>query len=174
MTNMGEKLSDEEVDEMIKEADTDGSGIVNYAGRFVSSIEQSSGPRHAKTCLRAYADSEGLDHLRSLIRVFTARQQNHRILQECMNGEQSPGWYFAHSQDDLNPRILRIFEGTFSLDTAKVRKCTAAHVYPAPAQTDQSSLSTWSSLGTLASHRAPSWIASLKNKWRCSFDITSI
>ena len=32
MTNMGEKLTDEEVDEMIKEADSDGSGMVAYKG----------------------------------------------------------------------------------------------------------------------------------------------
>ena len=32
---------------------------------------------------------------------------------ECMNGEQRPGWYFAHVQDDLNLHILRMFEGTF-------------------------------------------------------------
>ncbi|XP_073971179.1 calmodulin-alpha-like isoform X2 [Rhodnius prolixus] len=31
MTNLGEKLSDEEVDDMIKEADLDGDGMVNYA-----------------------------------------------------------------------------------------------------------------------------------------------
>ena len=30
MTNLGEKLSDEDVDEMIREADVDGDGQVNY------------------------------------------------------------------------------------------------------------------------------------------------
>lgn len=34
MTNLGEKLSQEEVDDMIKEADLDGDGQVNYAGEW--------------------------------------------------------------------------------------------------------------------------------------------
>ena len=33
MTTLGEKLTDEEIDEMIKEADVDSAGMVNYAGQ---------------------------------------------------------------------------------------------------------------------------------------------
>ena len=35
---------------------------------------------------------------------------------ECMKGEQRPGWYFEHAQDNLNLCILRMLEGTFLLD----------------------------------------------------------
>ena len=35
MTNLGEKLTDEEVDEMIREADIDGDGQVNYEGKWI-------------------------------------------------------------------------------------------------------------------------------------------
>mgnify|MGYP002280603238 FL=1 len=34
MCSMGEKLSEEEVDDMIKEADVDGDGEIDYSGRF--------------------------------------------------------------------------------------------------------------------------------------------
>ena len=32
---------------------------------------------------------------------------------ERINGQQRPGWYFAHVQADMNLRILHMFEGTF-------------------------------------------------------------
>lgn len=34
MTNLGEKLTDEEVEDMIREADLDGDGLVNYEGLY--------------------------------------------------------------------------------------------------------------------------------------------
>ena len=39
---------------------------------------------------------------------------------ECMNGEQRPGWYFTHVQDDLNLCILYMLEGTSSLGAAQI------------------------------------------------------
>lgn len=38
MTNLGEKLSDEEINDMITEADLDGDGRVSYSGTSINSI----------------------------------------------------------------------------------------------------------------------------------------
>ena len=40
---------------------------------------------------------------------------------ECCNGEKIPPWYFAHDQNDRYLCIWRLFDGTFSLDTAHMR-----------------------------------------------------
>lgn len=40
MTNLGERLSEEEVDDMIKEADMDGDGMVNYDGELKNGFSQ--------------------------------------------------------------------------------------------------------------------------------------
>ena len=74
----------------------------------------------AKACLQAYAKNESTYHTH-----IRADQKLHCPLTEslatteCMNGEQMSGWYFAHVQDYLNLCILRMFEGSFSLDMAR-------------------------------------------------------
>jgi len=44
MTNLGEKLTDDEVDEMIREADLDGDGTVNYEGMQINFAPLATGP----------------------------------------------------------------------------------------------------------------------------------
>ena len=39
---------------------------------------------------------------------------------ECVSGKQMHGLDFTHVKDDVNPHILRMFEGTFSFDLANL------------------------------------------------------
>ena len=48
---------------------------------------------------------------------------------ECTNGEQMPGWDFAHGQDDMTPQILHMLEGTFVLDVVHVIMFLAPSVW---------------------------------------------
>ena len=75
--------------------------------------------------LQAYVVRKGLDQPalpRSVIRIFTVRQQNHWLQQdERIEGKSLDSTlYFAHSQDDLILRILRMLEGNFYFDAAQI------------------------------------------------------
>ena len=61
---------------------------------------------NAKSYFQAYAGRKGSD------------QSEHPLTESldnkaCMYGEQIPGCYFAHAQDDMKPRILCIFRRHF-------------------------------------------------------------
>ena len=79
------------------------------------------GPHHVKTCLWAYANSKDPDQPVHTDQGLHCLLKDSLDITECMNGEQSPAWYYTHTQDDLNLHILPMFEGTFSLN--------AAHIY---------------------------------------------
>ena len=44
---------------------------------------------------------------------------------ECINCQQRPGWDLARAQDDVNPHILRMPEGTFPLVAAHYKMCVS-------------------------------------------------
>merc|ERR1712129_191574 len=74
MTNLGERLSDEEVDEMIREADIDGDGQVNYE-EFVSMMMSKRRRLHSLSMAEAAEIEEGLVHAEHL--AHTAIGNNH-------------------------------------------------------------------------------------------------
>ena len=59
-------------------------------------------------------------HLHSLIRAFAVSKQNHWILQNASMENRCP--------DDVNPYILSMLEGSFSLDVAHKQKMSVAHL----------------------------------------------
>ncbi|CAE6014735.1 unnamed protein product [Arabidopsis arenosa] len=60
MTNLGEKLTDEEVDEMIKEADVDGDGQINYE-EFVKVMMAKRRGKRIMTTKRSSNSTENKD-----------------------------------------------------------------------------------------------------------------
>ena len=84
---------------------------ITFLAHYLSRILQNG-------ALGPSANTEGPDqpkHPRSLIRAFAVRRESLVLYIECFNGEQMPGLDFTHGKDDVNPQILRMFEGTFSL-----------------------------------------------------------
>ena len=84
--------------------------------------EQLRGPRHAKTCLRAYADSKGPDqpaHPRSLIgpSLFANRIIEYYRMHDL---RAKVRMWLCVCAGELNMVIWHIFEGTLSIDTAHV------------------------------------------------------
>ena len=74
-----------------------------------------------KRVFGACNDSAGPDQtarMRSLISAFAVQKQKNST--ECFNGEQMPRRDFTHEQDDVNPHILRMREGTFPLEAAQL------------------------------------------------------
>lgn len=85
MTNLGEKLTDEEVDEMIREADIDGDGQVNYEGKWLLGAGWSGGPSPEQVRVTTSGMSPwslvsgraaGLAHLPALTRSFCFTSQS--------------------------------------------------------------------------------------------------
>lgn len=66
MTNLGEKLTDEEVDEMIREADIDGDGQVNYEGLYSRVVLFNVFRKYVRSCLlveRIFCSSDSITSL---------------------------------------------------------------------------------------------------------------
>ena len=55
---------------------------------------------------------------RSLITAIAVRRQNHTMIY-WFSGEKCPKWDSAHWQDDVNPHILYMFDGTFWFTRSK-------------------------------------------------------
>ena len=51
---------------------------------------------------------------------FRCPQTESLETKECFNGEQMPGWDCTFVHWDMNPHVIRMFEGTFSLDAARI------------------------------------------------------
>ena len=70
------------------------------------SLPTFNGSRHRKMCIRAYADSKGLDQpMGSLIRAFLSANRIIRYYR-MYEWRAKAGGYFTHEQDDLNMPIL--------------------------------------------------------------------
>ena len=77
-----------------------------------------NGPRHAQTWQRWRAKAKFSLRIRTVCDQglhFSIKESIKEGITECIDGEQRLGRYFAHAQNDINPQVLRMFEGTFRL-----------------------------------------------------------
>ncbi|XP_025801810.1 esterase CG5412-like [Panicum hallii] len=90
MTNLGEKLTDEEVDEMIREADVDGDGQINYE-EFVKVMM-------AKICAAPWG-------------VIMEQGKKAKVL--CLHGFRTSGNFLKKQISKWHPSIFQQFEMVF-------------------------------------------------------------
>lgn len=80
MTTLGEKLTDEEVNEMIKEADVDGDGKVNYEGQATDVLIRSWIPVPVPLCVSLFLS---LAFSLSLSRAFLSTMKGANVNLIC-------------------------------------------------------------------------------------------
>ncbi|VAH41967.1 unnamed protein product [Triticum turgidum subsp. durum] len=84
MTNLGEKLTDEEVDEMIREADVDGDGQINYE-----------------------------EFVKVMMAKHTQMEQEKKLKVLCLHGFRTSGGFLKKQISKWHPSILQQFDTVF-------------------------------------------------------------
>ncbi|VAH26210.1 unnamed protein product [Triticum turgidum subsp. durum] len=84
MTNLGEKLTDEEVDEMIREADVDGDGQINYE-----------------------------EFVKVMMAKHTHMEQEKKLKVLCLHGFRTSGGFLKKQISKWHPSILQQFDTVF-------------------------------------------------------------
>lgn len=99
MTNLGEKLTDEEVEDMIKEADLDGDGLVNYEGNeYVTRLMGLVSKIHSSFPNRVCNSANGSEMIATIVMLNEA--SNFNLMYKNPD-------IFTHSSD-TNDRITNL------------------------------------------------------------------
>uniref|UniRef100_A0A0D3GV66 EF-hand domain-containing protein n=1 Tax=Oryza barthii TaxID=65489 RepID=A0A0D3GV66_9ORYZ len=100
MTNLGEKLTDEEVDEMIREADVDGDGQINYEEFVKVMMANNSCPWYVQIAV-------GPSHTRLRMEL----DKKFKVL--CLHGFRTSGSFLKKQISKWNPSIFQQFDMVF-------------------------------------------------------------